>query len=105
MNKHKIIDLLAETQSKLDKIVLDVAEAIKELSKIPDPDRIDSIMVYDLVSSNPGLTASELAYMVGDTQDKVRKTLYHLQRKNRVVSSGRKICDVTGSEALCWWIK
>ena len=97
------ISELESIYEKLEQLSYDVKRIHDKLVR-EDID-INTTMVLDLVTNNPGCTGNELGNMLGDTKDRVRKTLYSLRRQKRIIDSGTKICDITNHEASCWFVK
>lgn len=100
-----ITGMLKITINDLHNIIKQLTEVIEKLELSDEFTMLTNDLVINLVRDNPGSTANELAKMVGDTTDRTRKLLYSLMAKKKVIQSGRKICDVTNHEALCWWVK
>ena len=98
-----IISDLVNVYERLDQLMYDVKKIHDKLLK--ENVSVTSVLILDLVTSNPGSTANELAEMVGAEREKVRKLLYGLMKQKKVVNSGHKICDVTNNETYCWYPK
>lgn len=94
-----------EIYSELENVTMKMAKLYKRICDTVMETEANASSVLTGLRSNDGCTASELAAAMGADKEKVRKILYSLQDQKKVVSSGRKICDVTTAEALCWWLK
>jgi len=62
-------------------------------------------LVYDVIKQHPGLTDRELTRELGVSDpNKVRPRRFELVERGLVVEAGRRICSVSGKQALTWKI-